>query len=222
MGHRPARSSRSPSEVAAGHARIPLLRRSIGSNSQGWIGGDLAGDRGGTRAKNYSLTRAGRKQLEREAGAGSRLSSARSRLVVQARLKRMARMFRAIDADQLAARSMSSDGRVERELDRELQFHSRRMARRRSRTQAGMGRAGRRAAAAGAVRWNQPDQGSGARDMLDTFGRCGHLGPGCALRRCVCCSGSAGRSRWSRYCRSRWASAPTSAIFCVVNAIVLL
>jgi transcriptional regulator len=43
---------------------------------QGWIGAKWAGTEAGRRAKYYSLTRAGRKQLEREADQWRRLSGA--------------------------------------------------------------------------------------------------------------------------------------------------
>ena len=43
---------------------------------QGWIGAKWGGTDAGRRAKYYSLTRAGRKQLEREADQWRRLSGA--------------------------------------------------------------------------------------------------------------------------------------------------
>lgn len=48
---------------------------------QGWIGATWGGTEAGRRAKYYSLTRAGRQQLEREVEQWRRLSNAVTRLV---------------------------------------------------------------------------------------------------------------------------------------------
>jgi PadR family transcriptional regulator, regulatory protein PadR len=89
---------------------------------EGWIEAEWKPSENNRRAKFYSLTRLGRKELEKEAANWNRLSAAISRVVKlkEAWKMRLKHWFYTVP---LRLRSLFRRAQVEQELDEELRYH---------------------------------------------------------------------------------------------------